>query len=736
MVNSNASNPAGITDIYLMPARYRDENDRLAWLKQTVEEGTGFLASQTSATEFGKGRALIAGANAPIRGGTLSKVTANLTKRIIRDVSATLSNIRPIWGYSTDNRAYDGIAELLNKLLMSWFLSNFADRALKGWIQYALVMGSGWIAPTWESRHWNRGYGDIELDVYSPEDVIPTQLPADGNYQRAYAMTLRKEVPINLARAMFPTKAMEIIPDRTSPKGFGRFTGKVMSFLSPVLNRFGVQNRTKRPISAFPTVDVYQTFIVDLSINEGPDAVVMGEPGTSWSYIVPVLGSQIPNGKDSAGNIITRTATTEDCMFYPFRRLITWTNSGILRDGPSPWWHGLFPGVKLSLDSWPWEFLGMSTSRDISSLDEANNNLRRAMTDSANARLRPALMFDDRSQSQSTLDSFDTRVPGNAIAVDFTANERPIRPVLEAGYYDAPSWIPEFIANNEGLMKYLAGASDVDAIAKARQIPASDSIEKILEMAGPMVTDMTREMEYSLMMLAVMLKAMFFQWYSSPRRMQRLGIDGITLEDGDLFDPKTLTPSHMPGEPQDYPSAFTNVQRARRVMESIFFKITPNSLHQVTQLTRKLIYIQLQKSGVPIDPWTIAEVFDIPNFGKPPVGANTVYEKWVAFEKMKGELSTSIQLKSQEMMSAFMLKQQMMMSAMGAAMPAPGGEPPPGGEGGPEGGEGGASGSSLPQKSYSPALGHNPPGRPAEFNGAPRIESKDGGTRSTITSSK
>ena len=605
-----------------------------------------------------------------------------------------MSNIRPLWGYSTDNPELDQQNEILNKLLLAWYQTTFADRQIKKGLQYAAVSGTGYIGPDWKSAFWTRGRGDISLKTWSAENVIPHQVPTDHDIQRAYATTLRESVPLNLARSMFPTMAGKIVPDRNSPTGLQKGLNKVSSFLSPVLSRFAQDPKSRKAVDTpYPEVDIMMTYIMDPSINEGPDPIVMGEPGTYWNYIVPVLGSDIPDGKNREGVQQFRKATAEDAAIYPFRRLITWCSSGILRDDTSYWWHGMVPAVPIKFDTWAWEFLGYSMTRDLDSIEQSSNTLRRAMDDSANARLRPTLAYDDRTQSQSAVESLDTRIPGQAIGVDFTISDRPVRPLLEPQFYDVPQWIPAQIASNDEMMKYLSGVQDFTAIAKARQLPSSDSIEKLMEMAGPVVTDISREMEASLGQLGEMIKCMFFQFYTASRRLQILGPDGITEEDATFYEPGNMIPSHMENEnPDDGPSNYSMVQRARKYMNSFFFKITPGSMHQITQMSRKLLYVQLQKAGVPIDPWTLAMVCDIPNFGRPPAGTNTVMERFVAWEKIKGELMAHVQAKTQEILGDQALAEQVktaitmaaiQQQAGGGGAPQPGapqpGAPPQGG---------------------------------------------------------
>lgn len=722
---------------FVAPPFTATEDAKLGWLKEAVREGETFIRNTTSYQDFERAKNIIAGIHEAKIPAQLSRITVNMEKRLIREIVGTMSNLRPFWGFDTDNKDFDSQVNILNKLLLNWYLSTFADRWIKKWAQYAAVFGSGWIGPDWHSDFWTTGRGDIVLKVYSPEDVLPTQVPKDGDIQRAYAVTLHEEVPLNLARAMFPTKAHLIVPDRSAPSGLRKGLGKMASFLSPVLNRFAANTRTRKVTdSTFPVVDIYQTYILDLSINEGPDPLVMGEPGTYWNYTVPVLNSPIQDGVNPDGSPKFRRASVDDARIYPFRRLVTWCNSVELRDGPSYWWHGKVPAVKLSFDAWPWEFIGYSMTRDLHTIQDSNDSLKRAMDDSANARLRPTIQYDDRTLSKSLVESVDTRIPGQAVGVDFTVGDKPMRPLLDANYYDIPQIIPALVTGNEEMMKYLSGVNDFTAITKANQLPSSDTIEKIFEQMGAMVTDIFREVEASLGELGEMMKGMFFQFYDAGRRLQELGTDGLTPEDRDYFDPKNLVPDHMPHENPETPSSYTRVQRALKFMRGVFFKVTPNSMHKMTQMSTQLRYIQLQKIGVPLDPWTMAKVNDIPNFGRPPEGANTVFEKWVAFEKIKAELTGATQATVQEILAQSQMQIQVqaqqiqqLMAIQGAAG---GGGGAPGGGGSP----GGSPGAGDPTKQPggpSPALGQNYPGRPPDLNGVPVIESKDGGTRSTIT---
>jgi hypothetical protein len=708
---------------YVMPVAEAPLDTKLGWLKESVREGETFIRNQTAQSDFQKAKDIIAGIFQDKINQQLSRMNVNLQKRLIREMVAQMSNLRSFANFTTDNRDLDENASSLNKLVISWYKSTFADRGLKKGLQYAGAYGTGYVGPDWKSNFYTRGRGEIILKAYPADNVLPVQVPMDGNIQRAYVVTIREEVPINLARAMFPAKSHMITPDRTAPIGLRKGIARMSSFLSPVLNRFAADQKSRKAIdTVFPTVDIYQSYIMDMTVNEGPVPRVMGEPGTYWNYTVPVMGSEIvdPNNGKS------RLAGPEDAMLYPWRRLITWCNSAILRDDTSYWWHGEVPATPFYFDKWPWEFLGYSMTRDLSSIEEATNAIRRAMDDSANARLRPALMYDDRTISSSLMETLDTREPGKAVGVDFTTTEMPVRPVLPANYYDVPAWIPQEIQTREQLMKYLSGVLDTSAITEASQIPSSDTVEKMWAMAGAMVEDICRENEASICALMRQVKGMMFEFYQAPRRFQMLGPDGITKQDMEYFEPGSMVPDHMPWENKSIPSNYSPVLRARHFMDSFFLLPQPNSMHNISQMSRKLLYIQFQKAGLPLDPWTMADVCDIPNYGRPPQGTNTVMERWVAFQRMQGELQASIQADAQLVMAQAQLQAQMATQAITGAM------------------MGGAAGAQVDAQNQGgggsqenpPQVGEKPQeGRPPSFEKAPTLEQKDDGTRSTISTS-
>jgi len=201
---------------------------------------------------------------------------------------------------------------------------------------------------------------------------------------------------------------------------------------------------------------------------------------------------------------------------------------------------------------------------------------------------------------------------------------------------------------------------------------------------------MSRSMEPPMRDLGVMVKYLICQYYTTSRVMQWIGAENVAPEVFD-FDPSSLIPSHLPGEATDTESPTDKIVRARVFADNLRFFITPNSLHEITQMAMKLGLIQLRKAGIMIDSQTIAEAWQIPNFGQ--IDGNTVIERFRNEKEMELELAA-----------------RMKELAGGLGLGGPPGAPGAGGK--------------------------KPEGRPPSGNAPPKLKDKPTEARSTITESK
>jgi translation initiation factor RLI1 len=120
---------------------------------------------------------------------------------------------------------------------------------------------------------------------------------------------------------------------------------------------------------------------------------------------------------------------------------------------------------------------------------------------------------------------------------------------------------------------------------------------------------LSRRMERSLRDLGEMFKWLVFEFYTTAKKSEELGPDGTTPIDID-WDAGCMVPDLLDQYPE-YAGPENRYRRARIWCKQFRFRITPNSMHNMTQTYRKQMYLLLMKAGFPIDWWTIAEALDM-----------------------------------------------------------------------------------------------------------------------------
>ncbi len=628
----------------------------LGWMREAVREGEWFLKNQTGYEFIPMSYRLLYDIGFDELPATLSKTSNNFVKRDVRELVESLANIRPTATFTSDNPIYDDQADVLNKGWRAWYTDQMVDRDIRGSLQYTAIEGTGYAITEWDPDYWRPGRGDIRLTPCGVDSILPIQITSDWDLQKAYAVIIRREWPITWVAARYPHLREMLVPDDTPIPRYRRMLRRLLNAITPTVhNTFGTSRhyRSEDPLSS-TMVMVYDVYILDSTPNMSGREITI-EEGTPWSYKVPTYGGDVYAGYNNKdGSPAMRPATYWDARLWPLRRHLTVTNSCVLRDSTSRYWHGMVPVIPVRLDDWPFEYCGMPATKEPAKLYAAMTSLLRAKDDSNNARLRPNLMYDRNRVNPEVADSIDTRRGGQSVGVQNMMGEM-FRSLITPEYYRLDVDTLEMIQWMRQQGKELIGLPDLQNLSKAAQIPSGDSIEKINELAGPLATGMSRNMEKFVSGIAELFKANLFQYYTARRRFHLLGPDGLTREDYD-FDPSILVPSDMPGLPPES----SRYARAKAHMANFQFRLTPNSIYQQTQSTRKLFLLQLARAGMPISPYTLLEMFDVPSPGRPPKGAVTEIDKWKAWQQELVQLEIQKAMAAQ---SAQMMMQQQMVAA-------------------------------------------------------------------------
>jgi hypothetical protein len=111
-----------------------------------------------------------------------------------------------------------------------------------------------------------------------------------------------------------------------------------------------------------------------------------------------------------------------------------------------------------------------------------------------------------------------------------------------------------------------------------------------------------------------MEKHQILQFFDTARVMTYVGPDGVTPETFD-FDPKSIVPSHMPGEDAEGTSNFSRMERAKNFARQLRLTAVPGYLHGIPQQAQQLLLLQGVRAGLPISPRRVLKkVFGIENF--------------------------------------------------------------------------------------------------------------------------
>lgn len=621
------------------------DDKKLAFVQSAIDQGVKWLNDNCDMQMTQRAMDILSGKSGGSVSSKWSKFTTGDLKRAILEIIETLSDIRPFWGYSTDNKAFISQANMMSKTSKAVYLEAFVDRSLRDALQFAAISGMGAISPMYSRNRFGSGDGEFKFVALGQPDVLPVQLPRDKNYQNAYIVTLVMPMGVAEAHARFPTYQQFLKPfakkryDHT--KGGEERRGYDQ-------NRWRIHNINEQ---LEQWCDIYYTYVLDLRINFGdldPEGkpildeegnpigreLEMGEPGTSWHYKVPYVGQSITRFEE--GRTVTRPATEDDCRGYPQRRLLISCDNALMYDGPAFDWHGMVPLIPFYLDDWAWEPTGYSLFRGTANTQDAIDDLMRVVYRVAMARANPGKAYNMdittpskeakiTSREAEGMDPFD---PGLTFGVDGEIKEPILRPPMPEWCYNVPEWLFKVVEILQTSIQRQLGLDQIQSLQKLKS-NVSDP-EKLLDAEGPVVTGTSRSMERGLRDLGEMMKYLILQYMTTGRIIQYVGAAGVAPETFD-YAPDMAVPSHLPGEQtfdengnptESKVDVFT---RAKTFAKNLRFFITPHSLHYIAQNKQRLNTLALIGKGVPIDPETLANLFDIANWGS--IEGSTVKEK-------------------------------------------------------------------------------------------------------------
>ncbi len=714
----------GTISQYFIPEARSDANKRLGWCREALQEAMSYLERQPGFKFLDRDLEIISRDYPSLMPGMTGyknsegDVRTGAAKSKISEIIATLSNLEPLWKHTPNDKRWGAQGHILDKCTWAWWSRTQSGQRIKEAIQWSAVNRTGYIFPKWNPHFHGLGIGDIELKVGGPKDFLVLWPNKSFDIQQAYAGIIREEMPVTEAWATWPTMREQIKPDQEQASWWRGFLNLFTSTGTVSPDYFQSDVPKDSSPGSCPTVMIYYMYVRDATINQSPNSVPMGIPRAPWSYTVPYLGQDIPTGlvNPHTGQDLTRKAREEDAYLYPNRRLVIFHARGILYDGPSHYFHGRVPAVKLTLDPWPWSFLGGSMVRDVASLEEASNKELQAFTKRAELKHKPPMAASDgyaASEAESLGTILDT---AGAILKDqdFSKGDT-LRNLLPAEHYQVMQWELENFKLKDQLMEEVLGLNSMKAMAELRQQPSGDTMEKLLQIKGSRTQSKGHQMESFCSELGQLVYPNILQFYDTKRRWTLFGFDGVTKQDFD-FDPGSLIPVELPGTMDGSSLNGTRYQRARSFQRVFQVEIEPDSLLEITSMTRQLLALQLWKDQrFPIDPKTLSEILKLQNFGQldDAPGVDTMVGRFKQYMDISTTFQAMLQVKAQKIAMAAdpqALLMQMLQGAMGGT---------------PDGGQ--------------PTTTGGQEGRPPSFQNMPRLETRsdgEGGQREVVNTSR
>ncbi|KKL24397.1 hypothetical protein LCGC14_2048870, partial [marine sediment metagenome] len=477
----------------------------LGWANEALQEGDIFLRSQRGFSDIQKIIDMVMGEFDTKKQHTdLSRIIDNRFAKTFFNLSASMTDTKPFWDYRTYNKKFEQQATISNKLSAAWYYNRNIDLRQLGVVQYALAGGSGYAHII-----YNHELEDLDVIPEDPRNVIPIRPASLHTIQDSFGVIIRRERTVNWVKQKFGARAVRVVAERDASvasqvdmihsPGVG-YSAPKSAFLQNLASTL-----KKKPDLKIPAVDVFYMYIDDRQQNKSGVQRHVGDWGrgkdgleamNNWSYIVQ------PGER-----------------MFPRKRLIIFTRTAVLYDGPSIYWHGLFPLAKLTLDPVPWSFLGKMTMRDLIPLQDELNKLRRDLANYHRRTGRPNTVWDKNAVSRATQARYDPARPGQKVRVN-AFQGKPMETVQEnppdASLFQA-------IEDLRSEMAFLSGEMDISQLARLGQIPTTETVEKMMEAMSPMVRLRSRVLEAYMRETAMMVLSGFFQFYDVAKRVATLG---------------------------------------------------------------------------------------------------------------------------------------------------------------------------------------------------------------------
>ena len=437
-----------------------------------------------------------------------------------------LTDVRPVISVTTNVPAFQEQSTITDAVIRDEWTRNDLDLGLVSVTDAALLFGNGF----WKITSSMPGY--MKFIPCGPDVVMPIQ--PGFHLQDSSAILYRTYKPLSYFQRLWPERSANLEQETTSqeqhegtmfqrPPQISEFTWNA---LSPQMRyRMGIRvgGKIQTPNArSYPVIELNEIWVDDQSLNMSDEDVIVRDP------FLPL----------DAHNYWARVKPMQ--RLYPRKRLIVFAGKRLMYDGPSPYWHGLYPFSMLRLNPTIWSFWGVSKYRDLVPLNKAINEIGAGTMDIVKRTLNPQLIAKEGAVNKDAFERFFPNMPGGKLKINNSYNA-----MTDIRYMDPPV-LPQSIFQMAEFItaEYdrASGSIDTSNLASKGQVPGGESIEAMRDMANPAVRLEGRYIEAFLRDTGKIAISNIFQFYTRAQRLRILGENGLTWQDFDYDPKKMMTP--------------------------------------------------------------------------------------------------------------------------------------------------------------------------------------------------
>lgn len=460
-----------------------------------------------------------------------AKPVSNETLNMFWEIIGLLTDVKPMFHITQfgSNAEFSKTANILNLMAKGWATQMHFERELA----FATMFGMMTSAPA--KIYWNpfaRGWagdpsdGDITYEHLPVHSVKRLGINSIADNQQDECNIYDRTRTLAWIRRAYPTMGKYVEPEETvsrytSSVGGLNVSPRFYPALSGGMRRLLGEDVQRTVESVYPRAKVTEFWLKCDDRNESRQVVWMGPEGQNWRYAV------------KPGQLL-----------YPRGRVIIRSNKITLYDEPNPYFHRKFPFTFLHLWPVPWQQYAMSLIKPWMTQQDILNQIMAGLLNCIKKAVNPPFMAPKSAISPEAMRAIDSGKPNLKI----TYSQNAPTPPSFGQPPNVPAYVFQGYSEIKGSMRQMSAGTAMDQAGSKKQVPGSDTLDRMTFSRTTPVRFMGRNMEDHVDEVGSMFTANALQFYSAERRIEYLGAkEGLAPEDMD-DNPGSLIPESVEAE--------------------------------------------------------------------------------------------------------------------------------------------------------------------------------------------